>query len=134
MLGPELAKSLLPSIECCSDSEEHSDGHYESTSLPWRSQVYTQFLHNLDDNTINCLAEIKGKKKARSSVEYHCNYNSKAPENESYPCENLPFNCYSEKYLKSLNWTEKLVLDMKEDEKKLEDIVQNLTTTRCCLD
>ena len=128
-LGTELAKSLLPSVECCSDTEEDSDGVYYSISLLWRSELYSQFLHNLDNNTLNCLYEMSGIRQARTSIEYHRKHGIKAPKENSSPCQKLPSNCYCSTYLNSLSCTEKLIIDIKKPEDNLADITSTLDRT-----
>ena len=73
---------------------------------------------------------MKGKLKARCSVEYNRSYKLKAPECPPKPCKKLPSNCYSDTFLNGLNGTEKLILDMNKTKDNLENFSKSIDTAR----
>ena len=73
---------------------------------------------------------MKDKNKAKRSLEYERTYDGNKLNYEVKPCEGLPVNCYSSTFLKRLTWKEKLILDMKEKEDRLEGLSRT-TETQC---
>jgi len=130
LVGEDLANRLLPKIDCCSDTEEDNEGKYHSVLLFWRSEIYSKFLHNLDNNSLNYLSEMKNKNQAKRSVEYDRSYDNVVPDYETKACESLPVNCYCSSFIQKLTWTDKLILELKPNEEKLEHLTKNLETTR----
>ncbi|OAV87421.1 hypothetical protein PTTG_03318 [Puccinia triticina 1-1 BBBD Race 1] len=93
---------IFMDADCTSDTEEDDLGNLYRINVPWRSQEFTQFAHNLDNATIDRLRREKGaryiqKTKLLELRRRPAINTSQAPR---VPI-GLPRNCYNPVFLQS---------------------------------
>lgn len=100
--------TLLPNADCCSETEE--DGKdVRAVGLSWRSELYEEFLHAVDDLSFKASSHVHGGRWATRRLDARrkpaTRINTSAPI-----CHNLPKNCYKETALGQPSLTHRYIL------------------------
>lgn len=111
-LGPE-ASSLLPSAECCSDTEWEPDAiQHPTKGLVWRSVPYTGLHHQVDRLSFKYKSETSTLLLASQRFD-QCQLEATSVNPTAAVCRGLPSNCYDSLFISSLTDEQRDSLDMK---------------------
>ena len=115
-LSPEQS-TLFEDPLCSSDTEQKPNGEIESVQSSWRSPLFEDLAHQLDQSYIQMKAE--GDKKHNQNKHGYSFWGLRKPgkkqESSSNVPVSLPRNCYHPKMLSSADPTTIQALDLQEE-------------------
>ncbi|EGG04642.1 uncharacterized protein MELLADRAFT_108320 [Melampsora larici-populina 98AG31] len=111
-LCPE-ASDLLPSSDCCSDTEWEPDAiQHPTKGLVWRSVQYTSLLHQIDRVSFKYKSETSTLLLASQRFD-QCRLEAASVNPAAAVCRGLPSNCYDPLFISALTDEQRDSLDMK---------------------
>ncbi|EGG00993.1 uncharacterized protein MELLADRAFT_111368 [Melampsora larici-populina 98AG31] len=116
------ALAYLPSMDCCSDTED-VDGKLYRVNPIWRENLYSQWLHSVDELSIKHEKETRGLRSAVRRLDGR-RQPARREDHQASIAPNLPAQCYHSTVVSNIPETERyLVISNDSSVENLESLL-----------